>query len=1103
MPASMLSARGRRRAVQRDLVNELVALQVGSLSFQHLGRPTVAPAAARTGAAHSPAQLRMLKRLKKKTARLVRSISGVHLDASCGRKASSTLMHIKDLGVRLLGGVYSEPARQLPKRGPPPLDLERVALPPPGHAGSFDPSPYLRDDVRNAFEDPGVLAVEPSEAARPCRAPHHVRPGDRVHLLERLDEAGMLDFAFACDTDTVAGMFPVDKGDGKQRLITNRRPRNAHERSIGAVAGLFPHGSVLTDIQLPDGHVLRGSGDDLPDFYHSVRVPGKRALTNAFGPAIAFREVQHLHAASQFRERFVDSVHPGTLVRALQTTLPMGDVNATDFAQLAHLGVLAEGDALSRPGLVSYRSPPPASFPWQLVMVDDHIVVHCEPPNNSTPDAELLQRAESAYEAAGLTPKPNKSFRHLTSFEALGAAVDGISGWVSAKPKLLLVALALSVGLIGAQGFTGSLLATTSACWTQVLLYRRAGFCLLDRIFESISRAGPTSSSWHLLPPSVIDELLLVSINLPSWGADLRADVREELFCTDASGGASAGIGGCYTKVPRSVAQELWRHKARKGGYVRKDSNATAVARGLAAHLNIDFDADEHLPDARWFGDVCDALGWIPAFSYRSLGPRRHINLLEIQGARSLVRRLARSSTTPCRQLCGLDSNVAVGALAKGRSSSRDVNRLLRSFLGEQLLGDIYIGTLPVGSQQNPADAPSRRRAVRRLPVDGAPAWAQRFVQGDPLALVDCLLEDDRWTWLRLGGHRGERVGEAANPGPRSERPCRDLSVDLRERPSLTDATRVRRSAILERFSIFLEEQSLSLEFTLAQGVDFAVSQLRDFGQHHYVTGGSLTDFKELINAIVSAKRGWRSLVAGAWDIVSEWQHKEPVTHHVPLPKPVARALLSLALLRHDTAFAILVAVGFFGGLRPGELYQLTRGDLVLPQDLGYRPSDAALVFVVIRDPRKSRRAGVHAQHVTIDDPTIVRFLVWAAGELPCLSPLWTRGPYQFRATWDRYCILIGLPVSGPTAFTPASLRAGCATELFLQEGRDPHPVQWHLRHKDASSLTHYIQELPAALARASLSRGQQRTVQRLSAFTNLLFERTIQGEEGKPLGRQ
>ena len=187
----------------------------------------------------------------------------------------------------------------------------------------------------------------------------------------------------------------------------------------------------------------------MPDFYHTVRMSNARARSNAFGRSVRFRDVAHLAATRRLREQRPD-IQDNTLVRALQATLPMGDTNATDYGQLAHLGVLREGEALDESAYVSCRSSPPAGDLWQVVMIDDHMVVQVYESTRTARSADevLLMRVEAAYAGAGLEPKIAKRFRFADEFNAIGARIDGRDAWVSATAELLLVGLALSVCLV-------------------------------------------------------------------------------------------------------------------------------------------------------------------------------------------------------------------------------------------------------------------------------------------------------------------------------------------------------------------------------------------------------------------------------------------------------------------------------------------------------------------------------------------------------------------------------------------------------------------------------------------------------------------------------
>ena len=99
-----------------------------------------------------------------------------------------------------------------------------------------------------------------------------------------------LEFALdeGIDPRLVSGTFPVPKSAERERLVSNRRPRNAVERSIGAAAELFPHGSVFTELLVGARARVRGSEDDLPDFYHTVRVSEARARTTLSDGVCAF-----------------------------------------------------------------------------------------------------------------------------------------------------------------------------------------------------------------------------------------------------------------------------------------------------------------------------------------------------------------------------------------------------------------------------------------------------------------------------------------------------------------------------------------------------------------------------------------------------------------------------------------------------------------------------------------------------------------------------------------------------------------------------------------------------------------------------------------------
>ena len=259
-----------------------------------------------------------------------------------------------------------------------------------------------------------------------------------------------------------------------------------------------------------------------------------------------------------------------------------------------------------------------------------------------------------------------------------------------------------------------------------------------------------------------VDELLTVALLSPLLGTNLRAQVRSELICTDACGGVFTGVGAVCAKVRPEVARELFRHRTRRGGYVRAETPAEVRRRErtdywerlLAARPDIaeelladddDFDDTLAVPSTRWFGEVCKCMQWRRTFQYRSKG--EPINRGELRAVRTAVRRLLRGGHFGVRQIVGIDSSVVEGVIAKGRSSSRELNFLLRSMAADMLVGDIHLGMLPLASKDNPGDDPSREKRVRKANPQTAAAWARDFVAGDVTAIDAVLPADPRLQW--------------------------------------------------------------------------------------------------------------------------------------------------------------------------------------------------------------------------------------------------------------------------------------------------------------------------------------------------------------------
>eukprot|EP00438_Fugacium_kawagutii_P023224 Skav215518 [mRNA] locus=scaffold2213:5437:6738:- [translate_table: standard] len=100
---------------------------------------------------------------------------------------------------------------------------------------------------------------------------------------------------------------------------------------------------------------------------------------------------------------------------------------------------------------------------------------------------------------------------------------------------------------------------------------------------------------------------------------------------------------------------------------------------------------------------------WRIAHSY-PFQPGQHINVLELCAVNHTMEwRLRRSTFGDCRALRLCDSQVVLGVIVKGRSSARQLNRLLRRLAALLVAGGVSLVVAWIESHLNPAGEPGRR----------------------------------------------------------------------------------------------------------------------------------------------------------------------------------------------------------------------------------------------------------------------------------------------------------------------------------------------------------------------------------------------------------
>ena len=219
--------------------------------------------------------------------------------------------------------------------------------------------------------------------------------------------------------------------------------------------------------------------------------------------------------------------------------------------------------------------------------------------------------------------------------------------------------------------------------------------CLLQECFcwvETLPDKGNTK-----IPVKVREELLWVGMCLPLCHTDITWPVSCRIGCSDAS---LSGGGRAATVTTEPVSSTLFRFAEHRGEHVRLDWASGALAPATEMQ-QVPVEIEELIQDHSW--TVTESI------SFRR---KQRINILETKMIHHELVDAVHSCQDGLRCLLLVDSRAAAGAWAKGRSSSKQLNRLLRRSLGWQLAGRKSLHLVWVRSEANPSDHPSRGKPI-------------------------------------------------------------------------------------------------------------------------------------------------------------------------------------------------------------------------------------------------------------------------------------------------------------------------------------------------------------------------------------------------------
>ena len=299
---------------------------------------------------------------------------------------------------------------------------ERLAI--PDKAGQVDPLDWLppeRADVVRHLADVRLPEELWDEIPVAC---HRVSPDQEKHVARRLLETGMAVPVPESELPRtsagkllVGGLFAVEKSAHQDRLIFDRRPENSTMRRLRWAD--LPSGTCFARLLLKPSGYIRASGDDLRNFYYTLRLPDDWIPYNSLD-----RRVDP-ELLKQFGK------DPSVPHRLCFKVLGMGDINGCDIAQATHEAILEQEGVFEAQCVLGYNKPVPDDALWQGAYLDDLLIalrVDVEapipldgsfaplPPNPDGRDVRKVAAAEVAYEKANLERALPKTFRYETEF---------------------------------------------------------------------------------------------------------------------------------------------------------------------------------------------------------------------------------------------------------------------------------------------------------------------------------------------------------------------------------------------------------------------------------------------------------------------------------------------------------------------------------------------------------------------------------------------------------------------------------------------------------------------------------------------------------------
>ena len=427
---------------------------------------------------------------------------------------------------------------------------------------------------------------------------------------------------------------------------------------------------LIVSTPAADQHFLCVAKADVNAFYHRLRLP--EWMQTFFGfPAVVIDD---------------------EIWWPVSLTLPMGFSHAVPIAHNVHLEIVRpifSQYKVVEVGADSFLDVPPQRSAIVLY-IDDNSQVSLEAKVAKV--NRLQDRMIDNLEAQGLMMSPSKCVRAaplIPETDLLGIAILRGGGIFPKASRLAALEFDTEVLIHRARASSRSL-GSIVGRWVWTCLIARPSLSVLQAVYGLIEVDTPEVRP---LSREMMAELQTLVKLSPLFSANLFAPLSDLVMATDAS---LTGAGVCVSEVSQADYRELYSRRIRKGWW----SAAFLGDDGENPHV-----LDYHPATAA----IVAKAEWRTVVAYRFRFEEKSIVLLEAQALLTGLRWLTSNPAYFGRRIIFfLDSQSLLGAVVKGRSSSRRLNRLCRKMAAFFLVSQIKPSYIWIPSEFNPADEPSR-----------------------------------------------------------------------------------------------------------------------------------------------------------------------------------------------------------------------------------------------------------------------------------------------------------------------------------------------------------------------------------------------------------